>query len=345
MQSDFDTNNNLNKIFIHPDFNATIEQINKLNIQLPKNSTTGELDFHLNLYPTDGKLITNMEEIKPFKLNAKNGDKMAHENIAISAYDESINKFSALEGTAFLTSHSLVLQHKDAYIPQAFLTFYFYTRSKSYTEQSRFIKYSDDTETDSKVDYVKDRTDFIINNTPKNSIAFIDGPLIGGQVSAYTYKLNKGLLQKNVIPFFVVKNTKSNLVTDNILELKDNYNSDLHWAYSTLSPGERTNFFRYVDKNNPRFAKLFCYIKAFKSSPQRVEFHLETYEKFEKEIPCIMDLIYYLMLVQGDWRNPQIRTIIIAEKYARAALRLFNINKLAESAGITPTINQERFAW
>lgn len=345
MQSNLITNDNLNKLFIHPDFNATIEQINKLNIQLPKIPTNEELDFHLNTYPNDGKLITNVEEIRPFKLNAKNGDKIAHEDIAISAYDESINKFSALEGSAFLTSHSLVLQHKDGYIPQAFLTFYFYTRSKTYTKQSRFIKYSNDPETDSKIDYVKDRTEFIIKNTPKNSIAFIDGPLIGGQVSTYTYKLNKELLNKNVIPFFFVKNTSSNLVTDNIHELKDNYNSDLHWAYNTLSLGERTNFFKYVDQHNPRNAKLFCYIKGFMSSPQRVEFHLETFEKFEKQVPGIMDLIYYLLLVQGDWKNPQIRTIIIAEKYARTALRLFNINKLAESAGITPTINQERFAW
>jgi hypothetical protein len=334
----------LNKLMIHPDFNATLEQINKLDIQLPKSSNE-ELDFHLNTYPTDGKLLVNVEEIKPVKLNAKNGEKIAQGNYAIIAYDESINKFSALEGTAYLTSHSLVLQHDGAYIPQVFVTFYFYTRSKSFTQKSKFIKYSTDPETDSKIDYVKDRIDFISNSTPKNSIVFIDGPLIGGQVSTYTYKLNKELLNKNAIPFFIVKNTNSNLVTDNVKELKDKFNSDLHWTYQTLKVGERTNFFKYVDQHNPRNAKLFCYIKCIDSSPQRVEFHLETYDKYNKDINNIMDLIYYLILVQGDKSNPQIRTIAIAEKYARATIKLLNVNKLMESAEITPTINQDRFGW
>jgi hypothetical protein len=58
-----------------------------------------------------------------------------------------------------------------------------------------------------------------------------------------------------------------------------------------------------------------------------------------------MDLIYYLILVQGDKSNPQIRTIAIAEKYARATIKLLNVNKLMESAEITPTINQDRFGW
>lgn len=336
---------NLNKLFIHPSFKDTLNEINELNIKLPNNPTNEDMDFQLYTFPPNGELVSNIEEIKSYKLNPKKGQELTNSGISVSAYDESINKFSALEGTAFLTSHSLVLQHKKGYIPSAFLSFYFYTRSKVYTDKSKFIKYSKDPETDSKIDYVKDRTQFIINNTPKNSVVLIDGPLIGGQVSTYTFKLNQELLKKNVIPIFFVKNTSSNLVTDYINELRNKYNSDMHWAHNTLKVGERTNFFKYVDKHNPRNAKLFCYLKPFNVSPQRIEFHLNTFEKFKDKILDLMDIIYYLLLAQGDPKNPQIRTIAIAEKFARDSLKLVNINKLMREAGIMPTINQERFGW
>jgi hypothetical protein len=51
------------------------------------------------------------------------------------------------------------------------------------------------------------------------------------------------------------------------------------------------------------------------------------------------------MLAQGDLKNPQIRSIAIAEKYARATLRLLNLPQMMKELGITPTMNQERFAW
>lgn len=275
---------NFNKLLFHPSFNNTIFEINRLNIQLPPKPSDQEMDFQLYTYPPNGTLVTNVEEIKSYKLDSKKGETLSKTGTTICAYDESINKFSGLEGTAFVTSHSLVIHHEKEFLPSNLLTFYFYTRAKTYTKKSKFIRFSHDPETDSKIDYVKDRTDFIINNTPGNSIVFIDGPLIGGQVSTYTIALNEGLLKKNCIPIFFVKNSSSNLVTDNIQELKGNYNSDMHWAYRILKKGERTNFFRYVDKHTGRNAKLFCYLKGFDVSPQRVEFHLNTYEKFKDQI-------------------------------------------------------------
>jgi len=56
----------------------------------------------------------------------------------------------------------------------------------------------------------------------------------------------------------------------------------------------------------------------------------------------LMNLVYYLMLIQGDYRNPQARTIAIAEKYARATLKLIHMRRLMNSL-VTPTINQDRF--
>ena len=336
---------NFNKLLFHPSFKRTIDEINDLNIQLPPRPSPEEMDFGLYTFPPNGMLISNVEEIKSYRLDSDKGREFITGGRPISAYDESVNKFAGLEGVAYLTSHALVMHGEKDFIPSSFLTFYFYTRSKKLTKEAKFIKYSEDPENQSKKDYVIDRTDFIINNTPTNSIVLIDGPLIGGQVSDLTIKLNNELLKKNAIPLFFVKNSTSNLVTDNINELKGRYNSDMHWAYKTLRKGERSNLFKYVDQHNPRNAKLFCYLKAFDLSPQRVEFHVSTFEKHKDKIGGLMDLVYYLMLVQGNLKNPQVRSIAIAEKYARASLKLINLDKLMKKLGVMPTMNQERFGW
>ncbi len=119
----------------------------------------------------------------------------------------------------------------------------------------------------------------------------------------------------------------------------------MHWAYKYLKKGQRTNFFKYADRNNPDNAKIFCYIKVFDLSPQRVEFHIDTFQKYREKMDEIMDLIHYLILAQGDLKNPQVRPIAIAEKYARDTLRLTDIYKLARKSGLVPTMNQERFGW
>jgi hypothetical protein len=119
----------------------------------------------------------------------------------------------------------------------------------------------------------------------------------------------------------------------------------MHWAYHTLKEGERTNFFRYEDKMNRNFAKIFCYIKAFNISPQRIEIDVNTFRKYSGVISKMADMAYYLLIVQGDLKNPQIRSIAIAEKYARETLKLINFSRMMKELGITPTMNQERFAW
>jgi len=332
-----------NKVIFHPLFNKTISELNELNIKLPTYPVSSEMDFNLYNYPSSGKLVSSIEEFKSYKLYPERGEELLSKT-GILGYDESINKFIGLEGTAILTSHSLVLHDEDDYLSSNFLTFYFYTRSKVYANRTN-IRYSQDPETDSKKDYIKDRTKFIVNNTPKNSIIFIDGPLIGGQISNYTVKLNNELLKKNVIPVFFVKNSRSNLITEHIKDLKGKYNSDMHWSYKFLKKGERTSFFKYEDQYNPCNAKLFCYLKTFDISPQRIEFHIDVFKKYGNIMLEIMNLIYYLMLVQGNLKNPQIRPIAIAEMYARETLKLINLNKLMNELGIMSTLNQERFGW
>jgi hypothetical protein len=334
-----------NRLILHPDFNSTIEELHKVNIQLPKNPSPIQFDLQSLKFPPSGELVTLIEEIKSIDLFPHNGKERIGINRSLVAYDESINKFSGLEGTAFLMSHSMVTCGKTDFIPISMLTFYFYTRSKDITNKSQFIKHSEDPEMDSQKDYIKDKINLLTEYTPPGSILLIDGPLIGGDVYTFMIHAINKFLAKDIIPIFFVKNSSSNLVTDNVSELRGKYNSDMHWAYTYLKKGQRTNFFKYADKNTPDNAKIFCYLKTFDTSPQRVEFHIQTFEKYRKDIDSIMDMIYYLILVQGDPKNPQARPIAIAEKYARATIHLADINMLTRGAGLTPTMNQERFGW
>lgn len=336
---------NFSRLILHPSFNSTIAEINRLNIDIPPKPSLVDMDFDPYTYPNDGRLVSSIENDDSYALDPRNGRSVIESNIGVCAYDESLNKFEGLEGTAYLFSHSLVVHGKKDYLPSCFLAFYFYTRSKEYTDDASHIKYSRKPEVDSKLDYVRDRTEFIVGSVPNNSLIFIDGPLIGGQASSYTVKLNDELLGKNVIPLFFVKNSRSNLVTDNVETLRGKYNSDMDWAYKTLRQGERSGFFKYVDRDNPRHAKLFCYMKTFNASPQRVELHTSTFQKHRDDIDGLMDAVYYLMLVQGDLRNPQVRPIAIAEKYARDAIKLVDLSRLMKTLGLTSTVNQERFGW
>ena len=334
-----------NKLILHSSFNDTIEDLHKVNIRLPENQSQVQLDFQSLIFPPSGQLVTPMEEISAIDLDPINGAKKAHDDRTLAAYDESINKYSSLEGTAFLMSHSLVVMGQIDFIPLNLLTFYFYTRSEEITSKSRYIKYSIDPEMDSKKDYINDKIELLTNNSPSGSILLIDGPLIGGDVYTIMIHAVNKFLSKDILPVFFVKNSSSNLVTDNIPELYGKYNSDMHWAYKHLKKGQRTNFFKYEDQHNPENAKIFCYLKAFNLSPQRVEFHIKTFLEYQDEMNAIMDLVYYLLLVQGDLKNPQARPIAIAEKYARETLQLIDINKLTYGSGLTPTMNQDRFGW
>jgi hypothetical protein len=297
-----------------------------------------------------------IEPIKVYNLNAKRGDQLIHSYPNnILAYDESRLKFSALEGNGYFTSHSLIIHGENDYISTNLLTFYFYTRSDILLNKSAYIKRSDnndvnnidddsnDSESAYKKDYANDRSNLLLNNTPENSLLFIDGPLIGGQMSSLTVNLNDSLLDKKITPIFFVKNSTSNLITDNIPVLKGNFNSDMHWAYNVLTPGKRTSLFQYEDENNPNYSKIFCYLQAHNVSPQRIEFHKKTFEIIKDQIFDIMDMIYYLILVQGNLNNPQIRSIAIAEKFARDTLKLYDINYLIKTSGVIPTMNQVRF--
>jgi hypothetical protein len=291
-------------------------------------------------------LLQNLEEMRGYPLDAKLGQDVAHNpETSVAAYDESINKFSALEGTAFFTSHSLIKMEAHSYSPLNLLTMYFYTRSVELHRLAPSLRFSDSTDIDSQKDYLKDKIDFILSTVPENSILFIDGPIIAGDVYTTFLSSEKRFHERNILPVFFVKNSDSNMVIDNIPGLRDRYNSDLHWSFYSLKKGERSCFFRYADRNNERNTKVFCYLKTYDVSPQRIEFFTKSFETRRESVNPVMNMIYYLTLAQGDSHNPQIRPIAIAEKYARETLKLVDFNRMMREIGLQPTMNQERFAW
>ena len=332
----------LNKLLLHPAFKQTIIDISRIKeIRFQPNPKRQKFDFEEISARETGGRIKSLENESKIRLDPKKGCKLVLNN-DLTAYDESFNNYSSLAGSGLLTSHSLIVHGEFDYLSSNNLTFYFYTRSEEISNKSEYIKKTTDTELDSRRDYAKDRTSFIVQAAPENSVLFIDGPLLAGVSNPYNIKMNDELLNMNTIPIFIVKNSNSNLVTESFTELKRKFNSDMHWAYNFLDPGFRTNFFMYEDLHNENFSKIFCYLKSFNVSPQRIEFHPKTFEKYQDILNEMMHLIYYLVLVQGDLKNPQVRPIAIAEKFARETLDLFDMRNLMKSLGLTPTMNQER---
>lgn len=331
-----------NKVIVHPKFIETVQEVSNLGVN-NRGVNQGISFDHEEYALINGELVNTVGDIEQIKLKPDNALLKKLERESITAYDESITLFLSLEGSAYFTSHSLVLLSKNSYLPSNYLTFYFYTKSKTITEKSHHIHLSEDVGIDSKKHYIKDRIHFLENTVPNNSILLIDGPLIGGDVYTYMIQSIDKFHSRNIIPIFFVKNSGSNLVTNNISELQGKYNSDLHWSYNFLNPGTRSNFFIYQDRINPRNAKAFCYIKPYDLSPQRIEFHLDTFRKYNERIPQLLDLVYYLILVQGNLKNPQIRPIAVAEMYARDTLKLLSTDALMKKIGIIPTMNQTRF--
>lgn len=331
-------------LLLDPDIDEMLELLRSEQIHFSE----GDFSFRTgsdNFYDLSPNMSLEVQEdLFPTTLSASDGgdyiSKMGH---LLGGYDESIATYSALEGLGVASTHSFVLHGSTDFIPFVFLTFYFYTKSDVFRSKTRLVQHTDDIGKKSRSNQFLDRNKFLIDHVPDNTLIFIDGPLIGGQHSSYNVELNDLLLRKNCIPIFLVKNSLSSLVTSHVKELKGRFNSDLHWAYDFLKTGERTPFFKYEAEENLRFAKIFTYLKVGDLSPFRVEFHPSTRSKYFTEIPAILNSIYFLVLANGIAENLQVRTVVIAEKFAREVLRLYKIDAMLKSSKFSPTMNQRRF--
>jgi len=334
-----------NKLILHPGFKKTIKDLGNIKVTMSNISSDVDIDYSGSVFSKDGAVVVDKKKITKIRLDPSNGNKLINNPFSVFGYDESIDRFDSLEGIAFSAAHTIVLLEGNDYLPASYLTFYFYTKSQIIHKKSEYIKISSEIDRDSKIDFIQDKIKFLQETIPENSILLIDGPLIAGDVYTYFIKPVIEMSKNRIIPIFFIKNSTSNMIINNIKEYKNNYNSDLHWSYNYLNQAERTCFFQYIDKKNPKNSKAFCYLKAFNISPQRVEFHLDTYNRYLNIIPSLMDMIYYFIIVQGDQRNPQVRPIAVAERFARAALKLVNIHNRLKTLGIVPTMNQKRFGW
>ena len=339
----------LNKLLVSSDFYKVLGDLNLKDkeIYLPHSPSFYELSHD---HSSSGTLTCLDQEICSYDLDVSNGEKY-HSSKIIASYDESIQKYHCLEGVAYYVCHSMVIMAPDykSYVPAGYLTFDFYTNAQEVTLDTSF-KYCDgNIESQFADDINSVKVKFLVENVPNNAILLIDGPLIAGDYSnTHMMASATTFSERGIIPVFFVKNSSSNLVIDNVRDLSKKYNSDLHWAFKKLNGSDgingRTSFFKYNDKANPRNSKIFCYLKAFgNASPQRVEFHLPIFEEYSSDINNIMDMIFYLLLAQGNSSNPQVRPIAVAEKYAQESLSVFNIKKMVEKASLLqPTMNQGR---
>jgi hypothetical protein len=332
------------QIIISPDFYETIEDLKKATINIrgsPYYLTPSEEDE----FGTNGG-VTLLDNSVFSDLDPEDGHStIVNRDRYLCGYDESMLCIPALEGIGYFFSHSLVLLGKESYLPVIQLSFRFYTRSKTIANGANKITYCADTIVESKRDYVKDKRNLIENYVPAHSVLLLDGPLVGSQITSENVKMNRNLLQKDIIPLFVVKNSESLMVVNSRPELKDRFNSDLEWAYRVLKKSQMTPLFYYQDSYSSEKNKVFTYLKIFDSSPVRVEFHRETYEQYKDEISKIFNIISYQLLSQGDPTNPQPRIVAIAEEFARRALDVGNVRRMLEEINIVPTMNATRFGW
>lgn len=332
---------------VDPRFDQVLEDLSKKHIHSDKTTIT-DLEYGDFIDGNnDNDSVFFLKEDGNVTLDPSIGYETL-ECVAICAYDESLMRISALEGSGFFISHSLVLVSKEQYLPLTYLTFDFFTKSKTIADGNNSLTFTKDPpELASKKKYIQDRKMILGNYTPDNSILLVDGPLIGSQMTEHNLQLNETLLERNIMPVFFVKNSDSALIVNSNPTIREKYNSDFEWAYKTVRKGQMTSFAKYIDKTDGtrRRNKVFSYLKAFDAPPIRIEMHDTVFTKMHSHIEGMMSTLYYLILAQGDLRNPQPRPIAIAEKYAREALKVIDFESIILRTGIKPTMNFTRFGW
>lgn len=337
------------EVQIDTGFTDLVRQINDADIKLPYDPVIVSGSTILDKVTDSSFSLEIMEDITDdlmITLNPEKGCNLAHDDSTlISAYDESIAYYSTLEGKLAYVSHALVFMYRGAYYPLNRLSLLFCTASQlihSKIEGSLLAKQWD-VDTTINVEIAKQKGRFIVDNSFKNSILLIDGPLLAGDGLAYFYGSVHDLAEQNIIPVFIVKNSYSDMLIRSIPGLSGQYNSDLHYVNDVLREGTRTRFFKYTNNESKDKTKVFCYLKHKDNhSPIRVEFPTEVFKKNRHAIESIMDMIYYLIKVQGNNVNPQVRPIAIAEMFARETIQLINFRKDAIQMKLTPTMNEER---
>lgn len=324
-----------------------------------------KLDIHAG---NNGELtILGTDNLKPIRLgNALSGkvipDWIPH---VLAAYDESTFVYNSLEGDLKANSHCLTFLDKSnsKYTPLVKLTLGLYTQSQRIIDANSQLsslivntKNSDSEKTQASR-IAEERTNFIQEHLPRESIVCIDGPIFSGANTALNYELSERQAhESNSICVFFIKNSASDLVNR---QYNLGYNNDLHWAFRTLKPNERTPFFLVnyemeVGRTMHSRSKIFTYIKtSSRNSPVRIEFTPSAYELlnvgYTQENFTVGDWLFkniqYHYALNGDPTNNQHRLIRICEMYAREALKSTSIYQKSKALGLVGTMNEVRGMW
>jgi len=326
------------RVIFSDNYKTTIDSIKLINKSTTSRATivkssTESLDLSDN---SDIRMIRGYENVTQIiSKNLKQAE-------ILCAYDESILELNSLEGKVRCTVHNSVIQNSEEYIPAAYVTLKFFTKSNlisgKATEFSDIIRI-DDIAAGLAKEYVKERAYFLSKAAPSNSLIFIDGSMFSGASTSGNFLLIDYLLSKDCRPVFFVKNSESTIITERF-DFANGYNSDLHWAYVNLKPGSVSPVFGYTSKEGR--SKAMCFMKVFDSrSPVRIEFPLKAFEEgwYGDEV---FDLIYYQYLANGSSNNVQPRIIQVSEMYAREILKSTNLYKEIEKMGLTKSMNEQR---
>lgn len=328
------------KIIFSENYHSTISNIKLINKSVSKSASIVKAlhDEKDTISGSEISIIRGYENVSSFSPEkVRPIDKQI-----LSAYDESILELNSLEGKVRCISHCCVIQANEEYTPAAYISLKFYTKSNiigaKATDFADIIR-NDNLPKVINDEYIKERKYFLSQAAPSNSLMFIDGSMFSGAATAGNFVLVDYLLQLNCRPIFFVKNSESTIVTENFSFAKG-YNSDLHWAYNSLRPGEYSPVFAYKSPDGRK--KAMCFFKIFDNrSPIRIEFPLKAFE--EGYYPDdLFDLIYYQYFANGSQSNVQPRIIQIAEMYAREVLKSTNLYQEIDRMGLTKSMNEAR---
>jgi hypothetical protein len=330
------------KIIYSENYFKTIQEIKSIS-----NSNTGS-----------AARITKQQQIEDLVLNESTIEIITPPNLKLSldlsdlknnnfvnnlcSYDESILELNSLEGKVRCITHCVVLQTPSEYIPAAYISLKFFTKSKLIESQATEfsdILFIDDISKATTEEYIKERNFFMNKISPENYYMYIDGSMFSGASTSGNFFMIDHLLSINCRPIFFIKNSESTIIKERF-NFAFNYNSDLHWAYAKLKEGEFSDIFAY--KSPEGRGKAMCFFKPFhQRSPVRIEFPLNAFLNGLYD-QSIFNQIYYQYLANGSSNNMQSRIVQIAENYAREILKSTNIYKEIERMGLTKSMNEER---
>ncbi|MCD8421599.1 DNA double-strand break repair nuclease NurA [Tenacibaculum finnmarkense genomovar ulcerans] len=326
------------RVIFSDNYKTTIDSIKLINKSIGNQATITKI----NSDSVDISSDSDIRIIPGYKGISKVNEANLKPPTILSAYDESILELISLEGKVRCIAHCAVIQTEKEYIPAAYVTLKFYTKSNLISAKS--TEFSDiiignDINSELTKEYIKEREFFLSKAAPSNSLMFIDGPMFSGAATSGNFILINDLLSKKCRPIFFVKNSESTIITERF-DFAKGYNSDLHWAYSNLKEKEISPVFAYTSKEGR--SKAMCFMKIYNNrGPVRIEFPLKAFEEgwYGDDV---FDQIYYQFLANGSANNMQTRIIQISEIYAREILKSTNIYKDIERMGLTKSMNEER---